>query len=80
VRAARPYYLATARRSGHEPICDEVRVTMATQLQRYDDDHDQLAPVIPLFRDVVDLDEDDYDEDGLVLRFVDGYPGGPNVS
>lgn len=53
---------------------------MATQPQRYDDDgHDQLAPVIPLFRTVVD-DEDDYDEDGLILRFVDGYPGGPNVS
>jgi hypothetical protein len=53
---------------------------MATQPQRYDDDPDQLAPVIPLFRNVVDLDEDDYDEDGLILRFVDSYPGGPNVS
>jgi hypothetical protein len=53
---------------------------MATLPQPYDDDHD-LAPVIPLFRNVVDLDEDDYyDEHGLILRFVDGYPGGPHVS
>jgi hypothetical protein len=51
------------------------------QSQRYDDEQ-QLAPVIPLFRHVVDLDEDEFgaDDEGLILRFADDYPGEPSVS
>jgi hypothetical protein len=54
---------------------------MRMQPQRYDDEQ-PLAPVIPLFRHVVDLDDDDLlaDDDGLILRFADDYSGGPNVS
>lgn len=54
---------------------------MRMQPQRYDDEQ-ALAPVIPLFRHVVELDESEFpaDDDGLILRFADDYSSGPSVS
>ncbi len=45
---------------------------MRMQPQRYDDEP-ALAPVIPLFRHMVDFEDDEFDADGesLILRFAD---------
>jgi len=56
---------------------------MVMQPQRQDDDEQPLAPVIPLFRHSVDLDDDEDvfdDGDDLILRFVDELVDGPGAS